>query len=100
MTTRQVTRDIATPLQSSRSTDRRNRNRSHQLSGEKRFGGPDPHLQCGAGIRLSMQALPSTCNKLTDVLLSLSGIQKHFGGVKALRDGNLVVEEGEVHLLM
>jgi ABC-type sugar transport system ATPase subunit len=34
------------------------------------------------------------------VLLSLSGIQKHFGGVKALRDGNLNVEEGEVHLLM
>ena len=42
----------------------------------------------------------STCNKLNDVLLSLSGIQKHFGGVKALRDGNLNVEEGEVHLLM
>jgi ribose transport system ATP-binding protein len=41
-----------------------------------------------------------TCNKLNDVLLSLSGIQKHFGGVKALRDGNLNVEEGEVHLLM
>lgn len=34
------------------------------------------------------------------MLLSLSGIQKHFGGVKALRDGNLNVEEGEVHLLM
>ena len=47
-----------------------------------------------------MQALRVSCNKLTDVLLSLSGIQKHFGGVKALRDGNLNVEEGEVHLLM
>jgi ribose transport system ATP-binding protein len=34
------------------------------------------------------------------VLLSLTGIQKHFGGVKALRSGNLQVEEGEVHLLM
>jgi ribose transport system ATP-binding protein len=34
------------------------------------------------------------------VLLSLVGIQKHFGGVKALRDGNLQVQEGEVHLLM
>lgn len=34
------------------------------------------------------------------MLLSLSGIQKHFGGVKALRDGNLSVHEGEVHLLM
>jgi len=34
------------------------------------------------------------------VLLSLSGIQKNFGGVKALRDGNLQVREGEVHLLM
>ncbi|MFL6417167.1 MAG: sugar ABC transporter ATP-binding protein [Bryobacteraceae bacterium] len=47
-----------------------------------------------------MPAPGITCNKLTDVLLSLSGIQKHFGGVKALRDGNLNVEEGEVHLLM
>ena len=28
------------------------------------------------------------------------GIQKNFGGVKALRDGNLEVREGEVHLLM
>jgi len=34
------------------------------------------------------------------VLLSLKGIQKSFGGVKALRDGNLEVREGEVHLLM
>jgi ABC-type sugar transport system ATPase subunit len=34
------------------------------------------------------------------MLLSLSGIQKSFGGVKALRDGNLEVREGEVHLLM
>lgn len=47
-----------------------------------------------------MQARRLTCNKLTDVLLTLSGIQKRFGGVKALRDGNLNVEEGEVHLLM
>ncbi|MBV9763651.1 MAG: ATP-binding cassette domain-containing protein, partial [Acidobacteriaceae bacterium] len=34
------------------------------------------------------------------MLLSLVGIQKNFGGVKALRDGNLEVREGEVHLLM
>ncbi len=34
------------------------------------------------------------------MLLSLIGIQKSFGGVKALRDGNLEVREGEVHLLM
>lgn len=34
------------------------------------------------------------------MLLSLIGIQKNFGGVKALRDGNLEVQEGEVHLLM
>jgi ABC-type sugar transport system ATPase subunit len=34
------------------------------------------------------------------VLLSLRGIQKSFGGVQALRDGNLDVSEGEVHLLM
>jgi ABC-type sugar transport system ATPase subunit len=34
------------------------------------------------------------------VLLSLKGIQKSFGGVRALRDGNLEVREGEVHLLM
>lgn len=34
------------------------------------------------------------------MLLSLANIQKSFGGVKALRDGNLEVREGEVHLLM
>jgi ABC-type sugar transport system ATPase subunit len=34
------------------------------------------------------------------VLLSLRGIKKSFGGVKALRDGNLDVNAGEVHLLM
>jgi ABC-type sugar transport system ATPase subunit len=34
------------------------------------------------------------------VLLSLKGIRKSFGGVHALRDGNLEVREGEVHLLM
>jgi ABC-type sugar transport system ATPase subunit len=34
------------------------------------------------------------------VLLDLSGIQKRFGGVTALRDGNLSVEAGEVHLLL
>lgn len=34
------------------------------------------------------------------MLLSLSHIQKKFGGVTALRDGNLEVREGEVHLLM
>jgi ribose transport system ATP-binding protein len=34
------------------------------------------------------------------VLLELSGIQKRFGGVTALSDGNLSVEAGEVHLLL
>jgi ABC-type sugar transport system ATPase subunit len=34
------------------------------------------------------------------VLLSLRSIQKSFGGVKALRNGNLEVSNGEVHLLM
>jgi ABC-type sugar transport system ATPase subunit len=34
------------------------------------------------------------------VLLELRNIQKNFGGVAALRDGNLSVEAGEVHLLM
>jgi ABC-type sugar transport system ATPase subunit len=34
------------------------------------------------------------------LLLSLKGIRKSFGGVHALRDGNLEVREGEVHLLM
>jgi ribose transport system ATP-binding protein len=34
------------------------------------------------------------------LLLSLQGIQKTFGGVRALRDGNLEVRAGEVHLLM
>lgn len=34
------------------------------------------------------------------MLLQLKGIQKRFGGVVALRNGNLSVEPGEVHLLM
>jgi len=34
------------------------------------------------------------------VLLELSGIRKQFGGVTALRDGNLSVLPGEVHLLL
>jgi ABC-type sugar transport system ATPase subunit len=34
------------------------------------------------------------------MLLDLNGIQKRFGGVTALRDGNLGVEAGEVHLLL
>src|SRR3954447_7177075 len=76
------------------------RSRSHQLFDKAVSGEPHPHLSHRTQSGQTVQGLPSTCNKLTDVLLSLSGIQKHFGGVKALRDGNLVVEEGEVHLLM
>ena len=34
------------------------------------------------------------------MLLQLKSVQKHFGGVTALRDGNLAVQAGEVHLLM
>jgi len=34
------------------------------------------------------------------VLVELKGIQKRFGGVAALRSGNLKVEAGEVHLLL
>lgn len=34
------------------------------------------------------------------MLLKLTSIQKHFGGVMALRNGNLEVNAGEVHLLM
>ncbi len=34
------------------------------------------------------------------MLLQLRGIQKRFGGITALRDGNLAVEAGQVHLLM
>jgi ABC-type sugar transport system ATPase subunit len=34
------------------------------------------------------------------MLLELKHIQKHFGGVAALRDASLQVEAGEVHLLM
>jgi ABC-type sugar transport system ATPase subunit len=34
------------------------------------------------------------------MLLELKGIQKNFGGVAALRNGNLAVDSGEVHLLM
>ena len=34
------------------------------------------------------------------VLLSLRGIEKNFGGVRALRNGNLDINAGEVHLLM
>src|SRR5882757_7158249 len=34
------------------------------------------------------------------MLLDLTNIEKRFGGVAALRDGNLSVAAGEVHLLM
>ncbi len=34
------------------------------------------------------------------MLLELTAIQKNFGGVAALRDGNMSVAAGEVHLLM
>ena len=34
------------------------------------------------------------------MLLQLKDIQKRFGGVTALRHGNLDVQAGEVHLLM
>ena len=34
------------------------------------------------------------------MLLSLEHVRKSFGGVQALRDGNLEVRQGEVHLLM
>jgi ABC-type sugar transport system ATPase subunit len=34
------------------------------------------------------------------MLLGMRAIQKRFGGIVALRDGNLSVEAGEVHLLM
>jgi ABC-type sugar transport system ATPase subunit len=34
------------------------------------------------------------------LLLTLRSVQKNFGGIRALRDANLEVREGEVHLLM
>ncbi len=34
------------------------------------------------------------------MLLSLGNVHKQFGGITALRDGNLAVAEGEVHLLL
>ncbi|MBM3814822.1 MAG: sugar ABC transporter ATP-binding protein [Acidimicrobiia bacterium] len=34
------------------------------------------------------------------MLLQLQGIQKRFGGIHALRNGNLEVDSGQVHLLM
>ena len=34
------------------------------------------------------------------MLLELRAIEKRFGGVRALKSGNLNVEAGEVHLLM
>ena len=34
------------------------------------------------------------------MLLQLKNIQKRFGGVVALRNGNLDINAGEVHLLM
>ena len=34
------------------------------------------------------------------MLLELANVQKRYGGVTALRDGNLLVEPGQVHLLM
>ena len=33
-------------------------------------------------------------------MLSLRGIEKNFGGVRALRNGNLDINAGEIHLLM
>jgi ribose transport system ATP-binding protein len=47
-----------------------------------------------------LRLLKSLCNTLCEVLLSLQGIRKSFGGVQALSNGNLDVSEGEVHLLM
>ena len=44
--------------------------------------------------------MKALCNTLCEVLLSLQGIRKSFGGVQALSNGNLEVSEGEVHLLM
>ena len=38
--------------------------------------------------------------KLRILLLELKSIQKRFGGIVALRNGNLAVDAGEVHLLM
>ena len=34
------------------------------------------------------------------MLVELKGIQKRFGGVQALSDGNLSVDGGEAHLLL
>jgi len=34
------------------------------------------------------------------MLLHLNSVKKHFGGITALRNGNLSVQAGEVHLLM
>src|SRR3954470_10357064 len=34
------------------------------------------------------------------MLLDLKGIQKRFGGVQALSDGNLSIAAGEAHLLL
>jgi len=34
------------------------------------------------------------------MLVELRGIEKHFGGIRALRNGNLSVQAGEIHLLM
>ena len=43
---------------------------------------------------------PCTLECLLTMLLELRAIEKRFGGVRALKSGNLSVEAGEVHLLM
>jgi ribose transport system ATP-binding protein len=50
-------------------------------------------------VHLWLQAAQSMLYTVR-LLLKLQGIQKRFGGVTALRDGNLAVEAGEVHLLL
>ena len=44
--------------------------------------------------------LEASIDYVVSMLLELKSVQKRFGGVTALRDGNLSVREGEVHLLM
>ncbi|MBI1897869.1 MAG: ATP-binding cassette domain-containing protein, partial [Acidobacteria bacterium] len=56
--------------------------------------GPD------AAARAELGGTPVFYNVHSRVLLELHGIRKRFGGVTALRDGNLAVATGEVHLLM
>src|SRR5207237_5723157 len=69
---------------------------------------PSESRSCSPGTRRSavwkparrMESCPTCYTRPFRMLLELRGIQKRFGGVQALSDGNLSVAAGEAHLLL